>query len=151
MSVAEEVKELVAPILQSLGFELFDVTFTRSGGYSLLRVFIDKDGGVTIDDCQNASREIAAILDVKDRVPGRYNLEVSSPGINRAIRNEKDYERYQGSKIKVKLLRAVSNQKTFVGINRGVEGETLRLEISSDQEIRIPVHEISKANLEVDF
>ncbi len=151
MSVLNRVRELAAPILEDLGLELFDLAFKKAGGHQILRVFIDKKGGVTLDDCQRASREISALLDVKDIVPGSYSLEVSSPGINRPIRNEQEFQQYQGNKIKVRLFTTISDQKTFIGINRGVERDTLRLEISPGREVRIPVHEVAKANLEVDL
>ena len=151
MSVIEKVSSLVLPVLHSLGLELFDLQYQKAGKRYLLRVFIDKEGGVTVDDCQRASHEISVLLDIKDAVPGQYKLEVSSPGINRPIRNEQDYEKYRGSKIKVKLFNSISNQKMFIGINHGIEEETLRLEISSEQELSIPLREIAKANLEYDF
>lgn len=141
----------MVPILDSLGLELFDLSFQKAGRHHALRIFIDKKDGVTIDDCQRASREISAILDMKDPVPGTYSLEVSSPGINRPIRDRQDYQRYIGSKIKVRLFTHISNQKTFIGINRGLEEETLRLEVAPDQEILIPVNDVAKANLEVDL
>jgi ribosome maturation factor RimP len=151
MPVVDRVRELVVSALDGLGLELFDLTFRRAGRRQILGVFIDKEGGVTLDDCQRASREISTLLDVKDIVPGSYSLEVSSPGINRLIRNEQEFKKYEGSKIKVRLFTDISNQKTFIGINRGVEKDILRLEISPGQEIHIPVHEIARANVETDF
>lgn len=151
MSVTENVRELAAPILESLGLELFDLQFRKGGNRSLVQIFIDKEGGVTLEDCQRASQEIGMVLDLKDAVPGSYNLEVSSPGINRPIRDRQDYQRYKGSKIKVKLFAPMENRKTVIGINRGIEEETLRLEIAPNREILIPIVEIAGASLEVDF
>jgi ribosome maturation factor RimP len=151
MSVVDRVRELVVSALDGLGLELFDLTLHKAGRRQILRIFIDKEGGVTLDDCQRASREISTLLDVKDIVPGSYSLEVSSPGINRLIRNEQEFQKYEGSKIKVRLFTDISNQKTFIGINRGVGEDILRLEISPGQEIHIPVHEVARANLEIDF
>ncbi len=145
------MRELVILTLDGLGLELFDLTFHKVGRRQILRMFIDKEGGVTLDDCQGASREISTLLDVKDIVPGSYSLEVSSPGINRPIRNEQEFQKYEGSKIKVRLFTGISNQKTFIGINRGVGENMLRLEISPGQEIHIPFHEVARANLEIDF
>jgi ribosome maturation factor RimP len=151
MPLKEKVRDLVKPVLASLGLELFELTFQKTGHRSFLRIFIDKEGGITLDDCQRASREISLLLDVKDVVPESYNLEVSSPGINRPIRNVQDYNRYKDYKVKVKLFTPIANQKVFIGINRGLDEEALRLEIKADKEIRIPLSEIEKANLEVDF
>jgi ribosome maturation factor RimP len=151
VSVTENIRELVVPILEDLGLELYDLTYQKAGKQGLLRVFIDKEGGVTLEDCQRVSQDLGAILDVKDVVPGSYHLEVSSPGINRRMRHEGDYRKYCGSKLKVRLMKKFLDQKTFVGINRGITEGKLRLEISPDREIEIPLQEVTRANLEVDF
>jgi ribosome maturation factor RimP len=151
MTVTEHVKMLVIPILDDLGLELFDVHYNKAGTRSILRVFIDKSGGVSIDDCQRASREIETILDVKEVVPGSYNLEVSSPGINRPLRNGADYVKYKGNKIKVKLASKIANQKTFFGVNCGIKEGVLNLEVTPGELIEIPVSKIVRANLIVDF
>lgn len=152
MSITERVRDLVMPILDYLELELFDLQLQKAGNRQILRIFIDKkEGGVTLDDCQMVSQEIGALLDVKDVVPGSYVLEVSSPGTNRPIRNENDFQKYAGSKIRVKLLTKISDQKVFIGVDRGVDSENLRLEIEPGKEIRIPLRQIVKANLEVDF
>ncbi len=151
MSITDQVKKLAVPLLDSLGLELFDLTYQKTGKRGMLRIFIEKEQGITLDDCQRVSREIGALLDIKDVVPGSYILEVSSPGLNRPMRNEQDYLKYRGSRIKVHLLTKISDRKIYVGINRGIEQETLILEISENREIRIPLSNISRANLEVDF
>jgi len=150
MNVTEKVRVLVQPILDSLGLELFDLTYSQAGK-GLLRVFIDKEGGVNLDDCQAVSRELGILLDVKEIVPGSYRLEVSSPGINRPMRHEADYQKYAGSKIKVKLVRKIADRKTFVGINRGVSEGKVKLEISPEETVEIPLHEVARANLDVDI
>jgi ribosome maturation factor RimP len=147
----EKVRDLVAPVLESLGLELFDLSLQKAGRKNALRIFIDKEGGVTIDDCQRASREISILLDVKDAVPGSYTLEVSSPGVNRPLRDHEDYQRYVGSKIKIRLYRAMLDRKTLVGIDRGVEEGMLRLEVAPEREIEIPMSEIVQGNLVFDF
>jgi len=152
MSITEKVRDLAIPILDSFDLELFDIELQKGGNRRILRIFIDKkEGGVTLDDCQRASREIEVLLDVKDVVPGSYVLEVSSPGINRPIRSEYEFQKYAGSKIKVKLLTKISDQKIFIGIDRGVDAESLRLEIEPGKEMLIPMKQIVKANLEADF
>ncbi len=151
MALTETVRELVTPILDSLSLSLFDITYQKAGKRGLLRIFIDKEGGVTLDDCQRVSREVGAILEVKDVVPGSYNLEVSSPGINRPMRHESDYERYTGSKLKIRLYAPLENRKTYIGLNRGIDKGILTLEITPEQILRIPITDIARANLEVDF
>ncbi|PIV83156.1 MAG: ribosome maturation factor [Nitrospirae bacterium CG17_big_fil_post_rev_8_21_14_2_50_50_9] len=152
MSITEKVRDLAIPILDSFDLELFDIELQKGGNRRILRIFIDKkEGGVTLDDCQRASREIEVLLDVKDVVPGSYVLEVSSPGINRTIRSEYEFQKYAGSQIKVKLLTKISDQKIFIGIDRGVDAESLRLEIEPGKEMLIPMKQIVKANLEADF
>lgn len=151
MAVTGEVKDLVIPVLDDLGLDLFDIQYHKAGRRSVLRIFIDKPGGVTIDDCQSASREIETILDVKEVVPGSYHLEVSSPGIERPLRHEADYGQYAGRKIKVKLTSKILNQKTFVGLNHGIVGGSLQLEVAPDQLIEIPLATVAAAHLVVDF
>lgn len=151
MAVTGEVKDLVIPVLDDLGLDLFDIQYHKAGRRSVLRIFIDKPGGVTIDDCQSASREIETILDVKEVVTGSYHLEVSSPGIERPLRHEADYAQYAGRKIKVKLTSKILNQKTFVGLNHGIVGGSLRLEVAPDQLIEIPLATVAGAHLVVDF
>ncbi|MDX1763047.1 MAG: ribosome maturation factor RimP [bacterium] len=151
MALTGEVRDLVIPVLKDLGLELFDVHYHRAGRRSVLRIFIDKPGGVTIDDCQGASREIETLLDIKEVVPGSYHLEVSSPGINRPMRHEADYVKYTGSRIKVKVTSPIANQKTFVGINRGLAGGVLQLEVKPDQLVEIPLANVAGAHLVVDF
>jgi len=151
LALTGEVRDLVIPVLEDLGLELFDVQYHRAGRRSVLRIFIDKPGGVAIDDCQRASREIETLLEIKEVVPGSYNLEVSSPGINRPMRHEADYVKYAGSKIKVKLTSMILNQKTYVGINRGIVGGALQLEIAPDQLVEIPLTVVAGARLVVDF
>ncbi len=151
MNVTENVRALVQPILDSMGLELFDLVYSQAGKGGVLRIFIDKQEGVTLDDCRQVSRELETLLDVKDVVPGSYRLEVSSPGINRPMRHEADYRKYCGSKIKVKLIRKIADQKTFVGINRGIEQGVLKLEISPEHTMEIPLHAVTRANLEFDF
>ncbi|NOY53838.1 MAG: ribosome maturation factor RimP [Deltaproteobacteria bacterium] len=150
MNVTEKVRALVQPILDGLGLELFDLTYSQAG-QGLLRIFIDKEEGVTLDDCTQVSRELETLLDVKEVVPGSYRLEVSSPGINRPMRHEADYRKYSGRRIKVKLVRKISDRKTFVGVNRGVSGGILQLEVSPEQMVEIPLQEVVRASLEVDF
>ena len=151
MAVVEEVRRLVEPILASLGLELFDVTFHQGGPRSLLRVTIDKAGGVTVEDCRRVSRELDPLLDVRDVVPGRYLLEVSSPGADRPLRNAAEMDRHRGRKVRVRLDHALHEKSRWSGRNLGVEQGALLLEQADGTRVRIPLERIREARLEVEI
>src|SRR5512143_3672441 len=125
----EHVREIVGRVTASQGLELWDLEFHGGGKSRMLRIFIDKPAGVTHEDCANVRREVGTILDVEDAVPGSYTLEVSSPGLDRRLRNAADYERFAGSKIKLQTRDLVENQKHFEGRLAKFAGGRLTLEI----------------------
>ena len=130
--------------------ELYDVEFKGPGKNAVLRVFIDKEGGVTIDDCAHVSRELGTLLDIHDVIPDSYTLEVSSPGLTRALRNPGDFERYKGKKAKIKTRTELDKKKIFIGTILDFKDDTVTID---DDGVRfsIPYSEIEKANLELDF
>ena len=105
--VEDLVTELVLPIVEKNSFELVDVEFVKEGANWFLRVYIDKEGGITLDDCQIVSEELSVLLDEKDPINRRYFLEVSSPGIERPLKKDRDFERFKGSLVKVKTFNAI--------------------------------------------
>jgi len=154
-----KVETLVMPILDDLGFELVDLQLQQDGRQLALRLFIDKPGGITLDNCVAVSREVSAILEIEDPIKSAYRLEVSSPGLDRPLKKPADFERFAGQKIKLKTLRLLdpdqrgNTRKTFVGTLLGLEDAHVRLE-QSDQPgglALIPLVEIEKANLEEEF
>ena len=121
-NTADVVSELVAPYAKELGFELYDVEYVKEGADYFLRVFIDKpDGAISSDDCEKMSRAIDPVLDEADPIPDSYYLEVSSVGLDRPLKKQKDFERFNGQQIEVRLFKAEDGVKEFVGTLSGYE------------------------------
>ncbi len=150
MATIEEVRPLVETKLSQLGLELFDIKYVRAGPKSILRVFIDKDGGVTIDDCEKASNEISIVLDVEDFSGTPYRLEVSSPGADRPLRTEKDFRRAQGRTVNVRFGTALGVQQSVAGEIVDCAGNVLRL-AAPHGVIEIELSSIASAKLELSF
>lgn len=149
-SIGQAVTDLVEPILDDLGFELVDIDYLSKHGKWVLRLFVDQDGGVTIDDCVRISREVGDLIDVKDIIDHEYVLEVSSPGLNRPLKKEKDFVWAIGKKIKVKTLVPKDGRRNFTGYLKNFKGKTLYLETESGL-TDLLWSELEKANLVYDF
>ncbi len=156
--LVEKIENLVQPILNDLGCELVDLQYQREQRGWVLRFFLDKDGGINLDDCAIASREMSSLLDVENIISTAYTLEVSSPGVERPLKKISDFERFTGEKAKIKTLLAIDpdgsgkNKKTFVGILSGTEGERVLLKIKKSHDaIQIPFDQIETANLKFEF
>lgn len=150
------VTKIAQPILDSMGLELVDIEFGRVGRDAVLRLFIDKDGGVMLDDCAGFSRELSLILDVDDVIAGNYTLEVSSPGLDRPLKKPADYERFTGRLIKVRTYEPFlddsgNKRKTFLGKLEGLADGIVRMTLTEGQTAAIPLERIAKANLEFEF
>jgi len=137
---------MLEPVVEALGFELVDVELAGSSGNALLRVYIDSLGGVTVDDCATVSRQVSAVLDVEDPVPGKYALEVSSPGLDRPLVKLKDFQRFTGDEIKVRMVRPILGRRNFTGRLAGIEGESIVLEVGAES-FSLPLDDIEKARL----
>ena len=109
-------EELITPILERMHFELVDVEYVKEGGTWYLRAYIDKEGGITVNDCEAVAREMNEILDREDFVEDSYVFEVSSPGLDRPLKKEKDYVRSMGKEIEIRTYRAINREKEFYGI-----------------------------------
>lgn len=147
----EEVERLVFPILEEEGMELVDIEYKMGRGRGILRLYIDKPGGVKIDDCERVSKRIDPILDRSDIIGGHYLLEVSSPGLDRPLKREKDFKRFMGRLIKVKTFSPINNQKTFVGTLKDYKEGVVTLETKEEKIIQISLGNIAKANLEIEI
>jgi ribosome maturation factor RimP len=150
------VKNIAMPILDSMGIELVDIEFGKVGRDAVLRLFIDKDGGVMLDDCANVSRELSMILDVDEVISVNYTLEVSSPGLDRPLKKQSDYERFAGRLIKVKTYEPLlddkgNKRKTFLGKLDGLVEGVVKMTLAEGQTASIPLERIAKANLEFEF
>ena len=155
MSVSEQniisnIKELLEPILFEHNLELFDIEYKGGNRKGVLRVFIDKEDGVTIDDCAQISRELGTLLDVHEVIPGSYNLEISSPGLTRPLRKPSDYLRFKGKTIKIKTIEDIDDKNVFKGKLVDFADDTVSLETKGNNYL-IPYSNIEKANLELDF
>ena len=149
-SVTETIEALVTPITNENRLELVDVEYKKEGKNWFLRIFIDKEGGVTVDDCTRVSREIEDLIEVEEVVPSSYVLEVSSPGLDRPLKKEKDFLRFKGKRAHVTTYTPIHGQKNFKGTIRDFQEDILFLDIDS-QSVEIPKNQIAKAKLEIEF
>ncbi|MEM7007606.1 MAG: ribosome maturation factor RimP [Thermodesulfobacteriota bacterium] len=149
-NIISNIKELLEPILYEKNLELFDIEFKGQSRKGVLRIFIDKEGGVNIDDCAQISRELGALLDVHEVIPGSYTLEISSPGLTRPLRKPSDYIRFKGKTIKLKTNEEISDKNVFTGKILDFVDEVLSIE-TQEANYSIPYEKIEKANLEIDF
>ncbi len=155
----DTIQELAAPILQEMGLELVDLEFKREGRDWFLRFFIDKAGGVTLDDCADFSREIGTVLEIEDLIRSSYRLEVSSPGLDRPLKKTEDYRRFAGQLVKIKTRERLDPdrrghlRKTFVGELLGLEEGVVKIRQTDKKggEVELPLEGIEKAHLEIEF
>lgn len=149
-TVSEQVEALALPVLEELGLELVEVQYRREQSGWVLRLIIDKQEGVSLDDCAAVSREISQLLDIDDFIEQAYNLEVSSPGLNRPLKSMADFQRFSGRKAKIKTMAPIDGEHVFIGRIQQATEEIITLEVGR-KEITIPFGQISKAKLEVEF
>jgi len=145
----QEVREVVEPILESQGFELVDLEYQRESQGWVLRIYLDREGGVSLDDCAGVSHEVGAILEVKDLIPSAYILEVSSPGLTRPLKKPEDFNRFRNQMVKIKLYEPLEGRRNFKGTLLGLEGDRVRVEVEQ-RVYELPLQGIAKANLEID-
>ena len=150
MSKLGNLQTLVEPIVSSMGYELIGVEFLSQGRHSVLRIYIDKDGGITVDDCSDVSGQVSAMLDVEDPIHGEYNLEVSSPGLDRPLFTLAHFERFKGRKCSLRLKAPVNGQRKFTGIIHSTTEDAVNLEIDGEQ-ITLAFNQIDKANIVPEF
>lgn len=138
--------EMVEPAVEALGYELVGIEYRSSARHGLLRVYIDQAQGIGLDDCERVSHQLSALLDVEDPIDVPYDLEVSSPGLDRPLFRARDFERFQGQRARVRMRVPQAGRRNFTGVLRGVEGEQLLLEID-DEIVRLPFGQIDLARL----
>lgn len=144
------VEELVMPIIEEGNFELVDVEYVKEGANWYLRVFADKEGGINIDDCVTISRALEVVLDEKDVIQDAYILEVSSPGLGRQLKKERDYKRSLGEEIEFKLYKARNKQKEFEGILKDFDEHTFTITIE-EEDVVFDRKDIAMMRLAVHF
>ncbi|HET9696347.1 MAG TPA: ribosome maturation factor RimP [Terriglobales bacterium] len=160
-TVEEQVRAIADRVAASLGLEVWDIEFRGAAGKArMLRIFIDKPEGVTLEDCEHLSREVSTILDIEDPIKGAYTLEVSSPGLDRKLRNAADYERYKGSLVKLQTLEPLNGSRNFEGRLQEVHDGRITLEFPPKGKgkkqqpggtVEIEVRNIAKGNLVPEF
>jgi ribosome maturation factor RimP len=146
----KQTEELLLPIMEEHGFELVDVEYVKEGGSWYLRAYIDKPGGIAIDDCEIVSRRLSDLLDQKDFIEDSYILEVSSPGLGRPLKKEKDFERSLGEEVEVRTFRAIDGQKEFTGTLKSYDKESVTIELE-ETEMKFARTEIALIRLAFDF
>jgi len=162
--VEGHVREIAERVAKSLGLEIWDIEFRGTGGKArMLRIYIDKQSaaeGVTLEDCANLSREVSTILDIEDPIKGSYTLEVSSPGLDRKLRNASDYERFRGSLVKLQTLEPVNGTRNFEGRLQEVSDGRMTLELPAKGKgkkqqpggtVEIAISNVAKGNLVPEF
>ncbi len=156
VDTVEKITSVALSLLDSLGIELVELEYRKEGQGMVLRLFIDKPGGIMLDDCADVSRELSELLDVEEVIESHYNLEVSSPGLNRPLTKPADYERYAGKLVKVRTFEMVPDdagnmRKTFLGLLVGLKDGVVLLTLKEGQPASIPFNKIAKTNLEFEF
>ena len=142
--------DLLEPVVTGLGYELVEIEYQPNPKHGVLRIFIDQPDGIQLDDCQEVSNQVSALLDVEDPIPGHYNLEVSSPGLDRPLNKAEDFERFTGEMVKIKTGMAINGQRNFKGLLRGIEGDDITIEFDGKQ-VSLPLASVEKARLVPDF
>ena len=148
--VTQSVTELIEPGLLADGLELVDVEFKKEGKNWILRIYIDREGGVTLSDCQKVSRLAGDLIEVEEVIEPVYTLEVSSPGLNRVLKKEKDFLKYSGKKIYVQCHAPMDGRKKFTGILTDFIDQSIHLEVDG-QHYTIPLNLVAKANLVIEI
>ncbi len=144
--IQNKIEDLIRPTIESMGYELWGCEYLAQGKHSLLRIYIDKDSGIGIEDCENVSHQISAVLDVEDPITGNYSLEVSSPGIPRPLFYKSQYERYQDQDVSIKLFKPIAGQRKFMGRIIAVDENNVVLDLGDKQQDFL-FSNIVKANL----
>ena len=146
-----KTESLIQPILDRMGFELVDVEYVKEGQEFYLRAYIDKPGGITIDDCVAVSREMNELLDEHDYISGTYTFEVSSPGLGRPLKKEKDYIRSMGKELEIRTYKAIDKQKEFYGILTAYDESTVTIVTEEEQTLIFNKSDIALIRLAFDF
>lgn len=147
----QKTEELITPFVEDKGFELVDVEYVKEGGNWYLRAYIDKPGGITVDDCEVISRSLSDKLDEEDFIEGAYILEVNSPGLGRPLKKEKDFVRNMGQEVELRTYRAIEKQKEFRGILDAYDKSSITLEVEEGEKLVFDRSNVALVRLAFDF
>ena len=143
---------LIEPVVAGLGYELVGIEYLPQGKHSLIRIYVDSEQGVQLEDCEKVSRQVNAVLDVEDPIAGHYVLEVSSPGLDRPLFTPEHYVRFIGHKVKIRLRQPQDGQRKFRGVLQEADDTHVILkDMETGQEIKLALVDVEKANLEPEF
>ena len=145
-ALVNEIYEMVKPIADELNYDIYHVEYVKENGELYLRIYIEKDGGITLSDCEALSRRVSDLMDEKDPIKDPYFLEVSSPGLNRTLFTDEHLKRFQGREVMVKLSKAIDGKKSIKGILKEANDDYIVIDV--DGEIQIPREKIKSTNLE---
>ena len=146
-----KAEELVLPLVEANNFELVDVEYVKEAGTWYLRIYIDKEGGININDCELVSRAFSEILDKEDPIEDAYILEVSSPGLGRPLKKDKDFQRHLGDEVEVRTYKPINKQKEFVGLLDAWDKETVTLQMESGEMMTIARTDIALIRQYIEF
>ncbi|WP_333784321.1 ribosome maturation factor RimP [Thermocrinis sp.] len=148
--IVDRVKEIVAPVIKKMGYRLFDIEFKPERGW-VLRIIVDKEGGITVGDCEEVSKRISSLLDVEDVIPVSYMLEVSSPGLTRELTKIEHFEFFTGRLVKVILKEPIENKREILGYIQQAKEDLLVIESKEGRNLlHIPISAIARAHLEIE-
>lgn len=147
----QRTEELLLPIMEEHNFELVDVEYVKEGSNWYLRAYIDKEGGISVDDCEIVSRRMSDLLDEHDYIEDSYIFEVSSPGLGRPLKKEKDYARSMGKELEIRTYRAINKEKEFYGILKAYDADTVTIETEDETELTFAKSDIALIRLAFDF
>ena len=148
--VPEKLQSIVENAVSAMGYELVGVEYLASSGSGLLRVYIDTEQGITLKDCEAVSHQLSGVLDVEDPISGNYQLEISSPGLDRPLFKAADFQRFSGQQVRMKLVRAIDGRRKFTGVLKGMQDDTVVVE-TDGQEVHLPMASIDQARLVPDI
>ena len=148
--VAQSITSLIGPVLTTKGLELADVEYKKEGKNWVLRIFIDKEEGVTVADCQKISHLVGDLIDVEETITTPFTLEVSSPGLDRALKREKDFLKSKGKRIRLHIIVPVDNRRKFIGILEDFRNQTIFMDLDG-KDFEIPLNQVAKANLVIEI
>ncbi|MEM6819271.1 MAG: ribosome maturation factor RimP [Pseudomonadota bacterium] len=146
----DKLKALLKPEVDRLGYELVDLEYAGNNRSAVLRIFIDQEAGITLDDCEKVSNEVGAVLDVEDPIPGEYNLEISSPGLDRPLTEPEHFDRYRGERVKLRMEKSFVGRRRLTGLLEGMENDEVVLNIDGEQH-SVPFASVEMARLAPDY
>ena len=147
----QKTEELLLPIVEEYRFELVDVEYVKEGSNWYLRAYIDKPGGITVDDCEAVSRRLSDLLDEKDFIEEAYILEVSSPGLGRPLKKDKDFARSIGEEVEIRTYKAIDHEKEFTGVLKSFDKDTIVIELEDNEIMNFARDNIALVRLAFDF